>query len=325
VSVLVTGAAGHIGNNVVRALLARGRTVRALTHATSASLAGLDVEKRQGDILDRASLDGAFEGVEAAYHCAALVSIVESDGPRVLRTNVLGTRNVVDACLAHGVKRLVHVSSVHALAQPGPSGQTDESCGPNLDPKAPAYDRSKTEGEKEIHAGIRRGLDAVTVNPTGVIGPHDYAPRLTGRALISLYRGELPMNVAGGFNWVDVRDVAAGALSAEERGRTGERYLLSGHWASMPEIAELMRECTGRRGPRVVAPLWLARLGVPFFAAWSKLTRSEPLYTASSLRALREHRVCSSAKAEAELGFASRPLRETIADTFAFYDRAGLL
>jgi dihydroflavonol-4-reductase len=325
VSVLVTGAAGHLGNNVVRALLAQGRTVRALTHTTSASLAGLDVERSQGDVLHRPSLDAPFKGVEVAYHCAALVSIRPSDGPRVLRTNVLGTRNVVDACLAAGVRRLVHVSSVHALAPPRANGVTDESCGPNLDPKAPAYDRSKAAGEAEIRAGVRRGLDAVTVNPTAVIGPHDYAPRLAGRALITMYRGRLPMNLAGGFNWVDVRDVAAGALAGETRGRAGEGYLLSGHWASLPDIAGLMRECTGRRGPRLVAPLWLARLGVPFFAAWARLTRSDELYTAPSLRALTEHRACSSAKASAELGFTPRPLAQTIADTFAFYGQAGLL
>jgi nucleoside-diphosphate-sugar epimerase len=324
-TVLVTGASGHLGNNVVRALSERGRKVRALVHASSASLDGLDVERVRGDVLDRGSLDGAFQGVEVAYHCAALVSISPSDGRRVLQTNVLGPRNVVDACLAHRVLRLVHVSSVHALAKPGPSGVTDESCGPSLDPKAPAYDRSKAAGEEEIRAGIRRGLDAVTVNPTGIIGPHDYAPRRAGRALITMYRGRLPMNIAGGFNWVDVRDVAAGALAAEARGRTGERYLLSGHWASMPEVAALMRACTGRAGPRLVAPLWLARLALPFLSAWAKLTGSEPLYTGPSLRALTEHRACSSAKAEAELGFASRPLAQTIADTFAFYGRAGLL
>lgn len=324
-SVLVTGAAGHVGNNVVRALLTHGRTVRVLVHSTSPTLDGLDVEKIRGDILDRGSLDGAFEDIEAAYHCAALVSIAPADGPRVIRTNVLGTRNVVDACLAHGVRRLVHVSSVHALGPPRLNGVTDESCGPNLDPKAPAYDRSKTAGEEEIRAGIRRGLDAVIVNPTAIIGPHDYVPRLAGRALITMYRGRLPVNVAGGFNWVDARDIAAGALAAEARGRSGESYLLSGHWASMRDLAALMRKCTGRRGPRLVAPLWLARIGVPFFAAWTKLTGSEPLYTAASLRALKEHRVCSSAKASAELGFASRPLEPTIADTFAFYARAGLL
>jgi dihydroflavonol-4-reductase len=324
-SVLVTGAAGHLGNNVTRALLAGGRTVRALVRRTSASLAGLDVERVPGDVLDRASLDGPFDGVETVYHCAAVVSILPSDGPRVLQTNVLGPRNVVDACLAHGVRRLVHVSSVHALARPGSSGVTDESCGPNLDPTAPAYDRSKTAGEEEVRAGIRRGLDAVTVNPTGIIGPHDYFPHLTGRALITMHRGKLPMNIEGGFNWVDVRDVAAGALAAEARGRSGERYLLSGHWASMPDLAALMEECTGRQGPRLVAPLWLARLGLPFLSAWSKLTRQAPLYTAPSLRALTEHRVCSNAKAGAELGFTPRPLAQTISDTFAFYGRAGLL
>jgi len=324
-SVLVTGAAGHLGNNVVRALLARGRKVRALVHAESASLDGLDLEKIPGDILDRPSLDRAFTGVEVVYHFAARVSIVPREGARVTRTNTLGPKNVAEACLAHGVKRLVHASSVHALTPGGSNGVTDENCAPNLDPKAPAYDRSKAAGEAEIRAAIERGLDAVIVNPTGVIGPHDYVPHLAGRALIDMYLGKLPMNVAGGFNWVDARDVAAGALAAEARGRAGERYLLSGHWAPMPEIAALMEEATGRPGPRLVAPLWLARLGLPFIAAYSGLTGAQPLYTGPSLRALTEHRECDNAKARAELGFAPRPLERTIAETLAFYEQAGLL
>lgn len=324
-TVLVTGATGHLGNNVVRALLARGRKVRALVRSESASLDGLDVEKRSGDILDRPSLERAFEGVEAVYHFAGAVSLVPSEGSRVLRTNTLGTRNVVDACLARGVRRLVHASSVHALASGGSNGVTDERCAPNSDPGAPSYDRSKTAGEAEIRAGVERGLDAVIVNPTAVIGPHDYIPRLAGRALIEMYLGRLPMNVAGGFNWVDARDVAAASLSAEARGGTGENYLISGHWAPMPEIAAMLQKATGRRGPRLVAPLWLARLGVPFIGAYAKLTGSQPLYTGPSLRALTEHRECSNAKARAELGFTPRPLEHTIADTFAFYEQAGLL
>jgi dihydroflavonol-4-reductase len=322
---LVTGAAGHLGNNLVRALLARGRKVRVLVHSESASLEGLDVERRRGDILDRPSLDTVFEGVEVVYHFAAMVSIVPSEGPRVTRTNTLGPRNVVDACLAHGVKRLVHASSVHALTPGGSNGVTDESCAPNLDPEAPAYDRSKAAGEAEVRAGIERGLDAVIVNPTGVIGPHDYVPHLAGRALIDMYLGKLPMNVAGGFNWVDARDVAAGALAAEARGRTGERYLLSGHWAPMPDIAAIMERATGRRGPRLVAPLWLAKVGLPFIGAYAKLAGSQPLYTAPSLRALTEHRECDNAKARGELGFSPRPLERTIVDAFAFYAEAGLL
>ncbi len=322
---LVTGAAGHLGNNVVRALLARGRKVRVLVHSESASLAGLDVEKRAGDILDRSSLDDAFENVEVVYHFAAKVSIIPSEGPATTRTNTLGPKNVVNACLSHGVRRLVHASSVHALTSGGSNGATDERCTPNLDPGAPAYDRSKAMGEAEVRAAIARGLDSVIVNPTGAIGPHDYAPHLAGRALIDMYLGKLPINVSGGFNWVDARDVAAGALAAEEHGRTGENYLLSGHWAPMPEIARIMERVTGHRGPRFVAPLWLAKLGLPFIAGFAALTGSQPLYTGPSMRALSEHRRCDNAKARSELGFSPRPLEQTIADTLAFYKQAGLL
>lgn len=322
---LVTGAAGHVGNNVVRQLLARGREVRVLVHAQSASLDGLPVEKRAGDIVDRPSLDDAFRGVEVVYHFAAKVSIIPKEGPAAMRTNTLGPRNVVDACLAHGVRRLVHASSVHALCSGDSQGVTDERCAPNLDPGAPAYDRSKAAGEAEVRAGIARGLDAVIVNPSGVIGPHDYAPHLSGRALIDMYLGKLPMNVSAGFDWVDVRDVASGALAAEERGRSGERYLLSGRWAAMTEIAAIMRRATGRRGPLLVAPLWLAKVGLPFISAYAAVTGSQPLYTRPSLRALSEHRHCDNRKARGELGFVPRPLEQTIVDAFAFYEQAGLL
>ncbi len=322
---LVTGAAGLLGQNVVRALLARGRRVRALVHTESASLDGLGVEARGGDLLDRSSLDDALAGVEIVYHLAALISIAPRDGPRVLRTNVLGTRNVVEACLASRVRRLVHVSSVHALRSGGSAGVTDESAPPNVEPQAPAYDRSKSAGEATVREGIARGLDAVVVNPTGIIGPHDYRPKLTGRALIDIGLGKLPFAIAGGFNWVDARDVAAGALGAEARGRSGERYLLSGHWAGMTELARLIAESTGRRHVRVAVPLWVAELGLPVIATLANLTGSPPLYTGPALRALREHRNCSNAKARRELGFAPRPLERTIADTFAFYAQAGLL
>src|SRR5262245_37296957 len=322
---LVTGAAGHLGNNVVRALLARGRKVRALVHSEAASLEGLDVEKRHGDVVDRSSLDNAFEGVDVVYHFAAKVSIDPAESHQVMRINIEGPRNVVDACLAHGVRRLVHCSSIHALTPGGSNGVTDERCAPNTDPTAPAYDRSKAAGEMEVRVGIAKKLDAVIVNPAGVMGPHDYVPHLAGRALIEMYLGRLPMNVASGFNWVDARDVAGGAIAAETRGRSGEQYLLSGHWAPMTDVAAIMRSVTGRRGPRLVAPLWLAKMGLPFIGAYARLTGAPPLYTGPSLRALSEHRRCDNGKARRELGFAPRPLEQTVADTLGFYESAGLL
>jgi dihydroflavonol-4-reductase len=323
--VLVTGATGHLGNNIVRELLARGRTVRILEHVQSSSLDGLPVEKRRGDILDPQSLLSACEDVEVVYHCAALVSIAPAHDPRVIRTNTLGTKNVVEACLAAGVRRLVHASSIHALAPGGSNGVTDEDCAPNLGRGTTSYDLSKVAGEAEVRAGVARGLDAVIINPAAVIGPHDYFPHLAGRALIDMYFGKLPISIAGGFNWVDARDVATGALAAEARGGAGERYLLSGKWASLSDMAAMMEAATGRRGPRLVAPLWLARLGVPYIAAFAALSRTQPLYTAAALRALSEHRGCTNAKARRELGFAPRPLERTIADTFKFYEQAGLL
>ena len=322
---LVTGGSGHLGNAIVRTLLARGRSVRVLVHSESASLTGLTVERRLGDILDRSSLEAAFAGVDVVYHFAAIVSLSPKDGERVLRTNVLGTRNVIAACLAQGVKRLVYCSSIHALAPRHGNEPTDESCPPNTDRRATPYDRSKTESEAEVSRATGRGLDAVILNPTAVIGPHDYFPRLAGRALIDMYLGKLPVSIDGGFDWVDARDIAAAALSAETRGRSGERYLLSGHWASVADVAAAMRLATGRRGPRIVAPMGLAWLALPFLAAAAKLKRTEPLYSAPALRTLTEHRACNNAKARAELGFAPRPLARTIADTFAFYEQAGLL
>jgi dihydroflavonol-4-reductase len=324
VTVLVTGATGHLGSNVVRSLLARGRRVRALVRGDATALDGLPLEKARGDVLDRRSLDAALDEVEVVYHLAAHVSIYPADGARMLHTNVVGARNVAEACLEHRVRRLVHFSSVHALL-PSRDAVTDETRPPNLDSGAPAYDRSKALGEQEVGKVVERGLDAVIVNPTGVIGPFDFHPHLAGRALINIYLGAIPSLAAGGFNWVDSRDVADGALAAEEKGRTGERYLLSGHWRSIPQIAGIIRDRLGRAVPRFVSPIWLARLGLPFLTAWAKLTKTPPMYTRPSLRALGEHRHCDNSRARRELGYHPRPTDHTVVDAFAFYERVGLL
>ena len=322
---LVTGASGHLGATLVRHLLARGHRVRALIHAQSIALEGLPIERVHGDILDRASLDPAFDGVEAVFHLAATISLIKSDAERVMRTNTLGPEHVVDACLAHKVRRLVHYSSVHAFLPHGPGGVTDEERPPNLNPRAPAYDRSKALGQQIVQEAVRtRGLDAVVVNPVGVLGPWDFAPHLGNRAILDLGLGLLPSLAGGGFDWVDARDVSDGAIAALERGRTGESYLLSGTWKSVTELAALVEGETGTKAPRFTAPLWLARIGVPFAAGYAKLKRTQPLFTMASLRALEEHRSCSNEKARAELGYTPRPTSETVRDSFTFFRAVGL-
>jgi dihydroflavonol-4-reductase len=322
---VVTGANGHVGANLVRELRARGRRVRALCRDDTRALAGVaGLELQRAELEDPPSLARALAGASAVFHLAARISIVGEEGGLVERTNVRGTRHVVEACLAAGVRRLVHFSSIHAFEQRPVDDPLDEGRAPAA-ADAPVYDRTKAAGEREVLRGVARGLDAVIVNPTAILGPHDYKPSRMGAVLLGLCRGEFLALVEGGFDWVDVRDVCAAAIAAEERGRAGERYLLSGRWRSVRELAELVAAAAGTRAPRWSAPIWLAHLGVPFAGLWSRLRGSQPLYTHESLHALRSNRCVSHERASRELGYAPRPLGETIADTLAWHRSVGNL
>ena len=324
-TVAVTGATGHIGANLVRALVEHGHRVRVLTHEESRSLVGLDVEAVPGDVLDPDSLRKALSGAEVVYHLAARISVTGDPDGMVHKINVEGTRNVARTCLREGVRRLVHFSSVHAFRQRPLDQPLDETRAPVQAPRSPAYDCSKAAGEQEVLAAVGDGLDAVIVNPSGVIGPHDYRPSRMGAVFLGLYRRRFPAMVAGGFNWVDVRDVVRSAIAAEKKGRRGERYLLAGHWVGIPDLARQFGEVSGARIPRWVSPMWMARLGAPFVTTVSRITRSTPLFTSESLEALRANRDVRRDKAERELGHAPRPIRETLADTFEWFRQANML
>jgi dihydroflavonol-4-reductase len=288
VTTVVTGGAGHIGGALVRALLASGRSVRAVVHRDRRALEGLDVETVRGDVLDPASLRQAFDGADAVYHAAGHVSILMNEGPLLEAVNVRGTRNVVEACLDCGVCRLVHFSSIHALDLGRRDAPVDESWASVRASSYLPYDRSKAEGEQEVRAGIQRGLDAVILNPTAVIGPLDYRPSHMGQVLLALAHGKLPALVEGGFDWVDVRDVAEGAVLAELHGEAGARYILSGHWISVRDVAQAVTSVTGVRTPRLVCPMPVARIGAPIATALARLAGKRPLYTRAALCLERE-------------------------------------
>lgn len=323
--VAVTGASGHVGANLVRALLARGDEVRALVRADDRALRGLGLEKVEGDLLEPASLAALVAGAEVVFHAAAQVSISGERDAELARVNVLGTRHVAAACLGAGVRRLVHFSSIHALESPRGSRTMDESEPFVVASGAPAYDRSKADGEREVLAAVERGLEAVILNPTAIVGPFDFKPSHTGRLIVALARRRMPALVAGGFDWVDVRDVASAALAAAERGRAGERYLVSGHWLSIAGLSREVERASGVPAPRLVAPLWAARLGVPFVTLFARVFGREALYTAESLRAIRLSREVNGTKARRELGHAPRPFAETIRDSVAWLRENGNL
>jgi dihydroflavonol-4-reductase len=324
--VAVTGATGHIGANLVRTLRGQGSRVRALIFENSLGLDDPGIETVRGDVRNPEILNKLFAGADIVYHLAAVISISNGDWDRLESINVKGTRNVVESCLECDIKRLVHFSSIHALTQYPKDSAVDETR-PLVDSGAcPPYDRSKALGEREVRQGIENGLDAIIVNPTGVIGPHDYQLSLFGEVLLNLARGRLPALVEGGFNWVDVRDVVEGALKAEKLAPPGAKYLLSGHYATILELARLVEQITGTKPPRMTLPKWVAKGGAPLMASFSQLTGRRPLYTSVAIETLQGCSVnISHERATRELGYHPRPLKETVYDTLRWYQNAGQL
>ena len=326
---VVTGASGHIGGVLVRQLLAQGRPVRALVHSDRRALEDLGdggglLELVAGDVLDRQAMQRLCEGASVVFHLAAVISIVGDPDGRVRAVNVEGVRNVAEAALAVGVERMVHVSSIHAFDINSGASFIDENSG-RVGADAPAYDRSKAAGEVALREVIEQGLDAVVVNPGGVLGPFDFVPSRMGTFFSQLALRRLPALVPGGFSWVDVRDVCAAILSAEGQGRRGESYLLCGSWHSMQELADMAQQVTGVRAPSLSVPMWLAQLGAPFMTLWANLRSEEPLYTSEALHAVVACRDVRSAKASRELGFNPRPVQDTVSDVYRCFAHRGVL
>lgn len=328
-TVLVTGAAGHIGANLVRTLLSRGERVRVLVRNSQRALAGLDVERVTGDVRDPDAARRATAGVDVVYHLAAQISISGDPRGLVRAVNVDGVRSIAEAALAAGVRRLVHCSSVHAfdLYREGTSGVEVDERWPRVpdEPSHFAYDRSKAAGERALREVMGRGLDAVIVHPSGVIGPYDFGPSRMGRMFLQLYRRSLPSLIDGAFDFVDVRDVVAGMLAAQARGENGENYLLTGHTVHVRDIGAVAEAITGVKPPRLVAPIWFARVGVPLFGVAGALMRQEPLYTHESLSVLATRARFDHGKAERALGYTVRPFADSVRDIYEWFDAAGML
>ena len=321
---VVTGAGGHLGGNLVRALLAQGQRVRAVDLRWTRALDGLELDWCEADLRDPASIRGALTGADIVYHLAAVISITGDPDGRVWSTNVGGVSTLAEAALDCGARRLVHCSSVHAFDAEICGGTLDEACPRSVRARLPVYDRSKAAGEAELRAWIERGLDAVVLNPTGLIGPHDFEPSRMGRFFLALRRREMRAVVDGAFDWLDVRDLAATLMAAASRGRRGESYLVAGHRLSMRELAEVAARVTGVRAPQVVVPMAVAQLGAWMLSARGRrFSESSPLFTSESLHALRNCPHIVSRKAELELGHQPRPAEATLSDLYCWFEQAG--
>ncbi len=281
-TVAVTGASGHVGANLVRALLEEGRDVRVLVHNDTKALEGLDVEKVEGDLHDEAALRRLVKDTEAVYHTAAKISLLNNNYAPLRRINVDGTRNVMQACMDENAGRLIHFSSIHAMTQAPLDKELDEKRSLSNSSKHLPYDRTKAESELVIAEGIEQGLDAVIVTPTSVIGRNDFKPSFMGTVVRWLCSGYFPSLVTYGYDWVDVRDLVQGALLVEKKGRSGEKYLLSGSFHTFRELAEVIMPMCGRQAPSWDCPMWLAKAFAPF--AELDLKRLEFLRFTRSIR-----------------------------------------
>ena len=325
--VVVTGAPGHLGNNLVRLLLREGYRVRcmALRGESLEALKGLEVEIVEGDVRDPFSLDRAFAGAEIVYHLASVISLTPRHSDLLEQVNVRGARNVAEACLRNGVRRLVYTSSIHALVEPPHGTVIDESqpCDPSRIKMA--YSWSKARGTLEVLGVAKSGLDTVVLYPTGMIGPYDFRPSEMGQVVLDYIRGKIPARVAGGYDFVDVRDVAYGHILAARKGAPGEGYILSGEWISVDDIMEELSRVTGVPVPRLRVPLTVARAFAAASTFLSTRLKTKPLLTNDSLDTLRSNSLVSCAKAQRELSYRARPIRETLRDTVEWFRQAGVL
>lgn len=320
----VTGASGHLGANLVRTILDRKWKVRALIHNDTRALDGLDIERISGDVINEESLRQAFTGADVVFHLAGRISIVSWDRKEVEAVNITGVRNVVEACKSAGVKRLIHISSFHAHQQEPLNEPLDESRSLH-EGKYPPYNYSKAEGEKIVKAAIEQGLNAVIINPGGMLGPNDFKPSYFGTTIISIAKGKLPALVNAGLCWVDIRDVADGIINACEHAKAGAKYILSGNWVTLADIAKQVAGTTGVKPPQVVLPMWMAKASAPLATLFDRIAGRRALFTPISMKELESNTNISYVKANKELGYQPRPLEQSITDTVSWFDSHGFL
>ncbi len=315
---IVTGVNGHLGNTVARKLLSTGNNeVRGLI--LPGEVRKLDgVHYFEGDVRDKDSLRPLFEGAMGAdmyvIHTAGIVDVGDSLDSRMYDVNVKGTGNIIDLCFEYGVKRLVYVSSVHAIPDFDHMRVLTEvdSFSPEL--VDGGYAKTKAAASQSVIEAVGKGLDAVIVQPSGIIGPYGSGDNYLVKMISDYITGKLGACVRGGYDFVDVRDVADGCLSALKNGRRGECYILSNRYYEIYDILNMARRvCKVRRA--LMLPMWMAKLAEPFIALVAKLRRKKPLYTKYSLKTLESNDKFSHDKATKELGYYPRDLFRTVKDT----------
>lgn len=318
---LVTGATGFVGAAVVRRLLREDHHVRVLARPGSdrRNLQGIEVDVVEGDLIDAASLAHVCDGCDALFHVAADYRLWAPRPEELYRTNVEGTRALLEAARKAGVPRIVYTSSVATLGIPAHGTPGDEDTPVSLADMVGHYKRSKFLAEQLVSDYASRGLPVVIVNPSTPLGPRDIKPTPTGRIVRDAVAGRMPAYVDTGLNVVHVDDVADGHWLAFRHGRVGERYILGGANLSLRELLYEIADIVGRKPPRWRLPHG-AVMPVAYAAeAWARVSGRAPIATVEEVRMSRKRMFFTSAKAERELGYAAGPVRLALEDAVAWF------
>lgn len=298
---LVTGASGFLGWHVARVLIEHGHRVRALCRPAS-QIRELEVERFNGDLRDPESLARAVQGCRYIFHVAADYRLWAKDTHELYRSNVDGTRNLLEAAERAGAERIVYTSTVGCIGMPQ-DRNGDEGTPVSVRDMTGHYKRSKWYAEQVALDKARSGVPVVIVNPTAPIGDHDWKPTPTGKIIVDFLRNKLPAFVDTGLNLVDVRDVAAGHLRAAERGHVGERYILGCENLTLEEILGRLASVAHKPAPKVKIPYAVAYAAGMFSTAWAGITSRPPLAPLEGVKMARKKMFVTHEKAARELGY----------------------
>ena len=320
---LITGATGFLGRAVSQKLASCSIPVRALVLSNDPYAEQLPkgVQRVTGDVLDKESLEAFFDGSgihTCVIHCAGIVSVASNPDPIIYTVNVEGTNNIIRKCREHNVGRLIYVSSVHVMPDIPKDHVITEGWYFSSDLVDGAYAKSKAIATNLVFDAARHGLNACVVFPSGIIGPGDFQGGSFTAMAKAFLKGKLPFAVRGGYDFVDVRDVAQGLLACCERGLPGKGYILSGHYATIGRMLQMVGAAANRRYRPICLPLGLARLAAPGYERRS-LRAGKPLFfTPYSVSVLGSNGQFSHAAASACFAYEPRPMEETLQDMAAW-------
>lgn len=313
--IFLTGATGFLGSHVARVLVGRGADLRLLIRPTSnlKNLEGFKAETVTGDLRDPASLEKAISGCDTVFHVAADYRLWLRDPNEMYRSNVEGTRTILEAARKNGVRSVVYTSSVATIGFTGNGRPADEDSPVSLSEMIGHYKRSKFMAEQIALEAGRGGMRVITVNPTTPVGEQDVKPTPTGRIVVDFLKRKFPAYVETGLNLVDVRECARGHVAALEKGKSGERYILGGENLTLKQILDKLGAISGLPSPTVKLPYFVAYLaGAVDETVSGRILGREPRATVETVRMGKKKMWASSGKAERELGWKIVPADDAL-------------